>query len=343
MMKIISILIPVFNEDKYIENTLNSVLNFTIPENISIEILIIDGGSTDNTIAIVKHFQSYTSNIKIFSNPKKFQNCGLNIGIRQAKGEWILRLDAHALYPKDYLFTLYNTAISTNAVNIGGIIKTLPGDSSFQAKLVQAITTHPFGVGDATFRTGIKEGPVDTVPFGFFDKQIFNNIGYYNEKLIRGEDYEFNARIRKNNYVVWMNPNIVSTYYNQKSIISFYKKQLLLEGPYNTLMWFLAPYSFAYRHIIPFIFFLGVSSGLILVVLPDYLFYIYISVLFLYFVISIYSSYQQSLRFKSLKLFIFLPLSFFCFHYSYGLGVFLGFIKLFLQRFKIINTFNYEQ
>ena len=335
----ISIIVPTFNEEKFINNILDSIYNFILPDNIVIEVLIIDAYSTDLTIEIVnKYIESY-DNIKIIYNKNKFQNYALNLGIKNSKGVWILRLDAHSIYPKDYLYFSYTTAIESQASNVGGIIITLPGDNSFQAKLVQAISTHVFGVGDSTFRTGIKEGEVDTVPFGFFPKSLFYDLGFYNEKLVRGEDYEFNARIRKNNLKVWMYPNIKATYYNQKNLYLFYKKQILLEGPYNVLMWFLAPYSFTLRHLIPFIFFSGVVLGFFLSLISIFIMYIYIIILILYLVISIYASIQQSIRYKTYKIFIFLPILFFLFHFLYGFGILLGFFKLFLNKFPGVNTY----
>ena len=333
----ISIIVPTFNEEKFIANILDSIYNFKLPENIVIEVLIIDAYSTDLTIEIVnKYIESY-DNIKIIYNQFKFQNYALNLGIKNSIGDWILRLDAHSIYSKDYLLLSYKTAIDTKASNVGGIINTLPGDNSFQAKLVQAISTHPFGVGDSTFRTGIKEGEVDTVPFGFFPKSLFDKIGFFNEKLVRGEDYEFNSRIRKNNFKVWMNPNIKASYFNQKNLFLFYKKQILLEGPYNVLMWFLAPYSFTLRHLIPFIFFGGVILGFFLSLMSNFIMYLYLFILILYFCISIYAAIQQSIRYKTYNLFLFLPFLFFLFHFLYGFGVLFGFFKLLLNKFPGVN------
>jgi glycosyltransferase involved in cell wall biosynthesis len=334
--ELVSILIPTFNEEKFIVNTLESVYRFELPINVSIEVIIIDGFSSDNTINLVQNFKG-NRNIKIIYNEHKFQNFALNLGIKNSNGNWILRLDAHTLYPTDYLYKSYVTAINTSAANTGGIIITLPGNDSFQACLIQALTTHSFGVGDSTFRSGAANGPVDTVPFGFFPKKLFDEIGYYNDKLVRGEDYEFNSRIRKFGKIVWMNSEIVSSYFNQSKINLFLKKQLLLEGPYNAIMWYLAPYTFALRHIIPFFFFSGVILGFCFSFVSVYLKYMYFGVLILYFFIAIFSSIQQVIRYKDYKLFLTLPPLFFAFHFVYGCGVFIGFIKILVSKFRGID------
>ena len=326
--KVISIIIPCRNEEQYISKCLNSVNDFLIPKDVEIEIFVIDGESTDRTLRIVEDFIHNDNRIKILKNPDIFQANALNIGISQSSGAWIMRLDAHTIYPKTYLMDLYNTAIETNAENCGGQLKTLPGGTNYGASLVQALTTHSFGVGDSSFRTDAKPGEVDTVPFGFFKRKIFDKIGLFNEKLVRAQDYEFNRRILKYGYKIWMNPDIKCTYYNQSSLLKFYKKQIFKEAPYNAYMWFLAPYTFAYRHAITGAFALGIIGGLFLSLYIPIIKFIFVSVLVLYFCLSILSSFQQAIRYKMFLHMVALPICFFLFHFLHGVGVLSGIIRI---------------
>lgn len=327
---LISIVVPVRNEEKYIINCLNSILSFNIPKDFDYEIMVVDGNSDDNTLELVKNFISDNekNNIKIIKNQKLTQAHGLNIAINNAIGSRILRLDAHCIYSKNYLYDLIETSKRKNVENIGGIVITKRGGSNYSAGLVQALTTHKFGVGDSSFRTEAIESESDTVPFGFFKKSIFDQIGYFDERLVRAQDYEFNRRIIKCGGKIWLNPNITATYFNQPSIASFLKKQLFKEAPYNAYMWYLAPYTFAYRHAITGVFTTGVIGGILLAPFTLFIKYTFFSVMVIYFVLAVVSAIQQAKRYKKMLHVLTLPISFFLYHFLHGLGVLGGLMRL---------------
>jgi len=329
---LISVVVPVRNEEEYIENCINSILSFELPKDIKIEVLIMDGLSDDNTKKIVKNKYSKNENIFLIDNPNKIQSTALNLGILRSNGEYILRLDAHTNYPKNYLKKIIETENKHNSDNTGGVCLTQAGGKNFGAQIVQALTTHKFGVGNSNFRAGFKEGYVDTVPFGFFKKSLFKKIGFFDERLVRAQDYEFNARIINGGGKIWMNPEVVCYYYNQKYFYNFLMKYLTKEGPYNAYMWFIAPYTFSFRHVIPLLFSLGVIIGFFLSILITFVKYVYIFILLLYLFIALISSFQQALNFKNYKFLFFLPISFFLFHFLYGFGILIGIINLILGK-----------
>jgi len=330
--EMISIIIPCRNEEHRISACLDSIVQFVIPEKVEVEILVVDGNSDDKTVEIVNGFSDKYPQIRLMSNPDQIQSCGLNIGIRSAKGEYILRLDAHSQYPQNYLNLCHHTMKNTGADIVGGIVITLPGNDSPQALLVQMITTHSFGVGNAYFRTKERNGPVDTVPFGFFHRAIFDQIGYFDERLVRNQDYEFNCRIRKTGGIVWSNPDIRIFYYNQTTLSQFLKKQFILEAPYNVFMWYLAPYTFKARHAITGIFTGFVICGLLLSIYYKLILNIYCSVMVLYFALSLRASFQQARRMQNWSQLFILPFAFFSFHFVHGLGVLKGLIRLILRK-----------
>ncbi len=326
---IISVVIPCRNEELYIQQCVNSVRRFIIPENYQIEILLLDGNSFDKTIEIIKKLQEEDSSIKLISNNEIYQSFAINKALQFAKGEWIMRLDAHSIYPKNYLKLCLETALRTKADNVGGLFITLPGGDSIQAKLVQALTTHKFGVGDAGFRTGEKEESiVDTVPYGFFKRSLFEKIGLLDERLIRAQDYEFNRRISSNGGKVWRNSEILVYYHNQPDLISFYKKQFYKEAPYNAYLWYVAPYAFAIRHAITGVFAGGIIIGGFLAIFFTAIKFLYFSILGLYFLLSFLSAIQQAVRYKQIKYILMLPPCFFLYHFIHGIGVIVGVFKL---------------
>jgi len=328
---IISILIPCLNEEKYIDKCLQSVCSFRLPENCETEIFVIDGMSSDNTRNIVQKIVEGHSNIKLIDNPGRIQSCALNTAIPLTKGSFILRLDAHSEYPDDYLYILYNASLEKAADNYGGLFITRPGGDTYQAQLVQALTTHMFGVGNSGFRLGYKSDYADSVPYGFFRRDVFEKYGYFDERLKRCQDYEFNRRIIKNGGKIWRCSDVSFQYYNQPSVYKFLKKQLIKEGPYNAYMWYLAPYTFAYRHVVPAVFAAGVISGVILSVFFNFMAWAFLSVMAIYSIMAVFSAVQQAIRFKLFRHVLFLPFCFFLYHFIYGLGILSGIIKVLLH------------
>tara|TARA_B100001250_G_scaffold360657_1_gene338282 strand:- start:27374 stop:28417 length:1044 start_codon:yes stop_codon:yes gene_type:complete len=329
---LISIIAPIRNEENTIEEVLHSLKKQSLPESILLEIILIDGMSDDDTINIISRFKdaNLSMNIKILKNKNRYIPFALNIGLKESSGLYICRIDTHTVYPKDYIKNCYETIKAVDADNVGGYIITKKFDNSIGANIVQALVTHKFGVGNSGFRVGREDGLVDTVPYGFFKKAIFDKVGNFNEKLIRTQDYEMNRRIKKEGGKVWFSNKIYSINYNQKSFIDFLKKQFFWEAPFNVYMWYIAPYTLAFRHAITLFFSAGVIGGIFIQnIFP--LKIIYFSVLFLYLLLAIISSIQQVIRYKKLVLLPLLPLCFFLYHFIHGIGMIIGFIKILLN------------
>lgn len=337
-MKLISVIVPVYNEEKYILRCLNSILTFEIPQKTEVEILIVDGLSNDKTLEIISLNFSKVNNIRILQNSKKIQSSALNIGITNAKGDYIVRLDAHSIYPKDYLTKLDQTIHRVNADNVGGVIKSMAADASYNAAFVQALTTHWFGVGNSKFRTGAPEGYVDTVPFGYFKKELFSKIGLFDERLERAQDYEFNCRIIRNGGKIWLNPEVVVSYYNQPTFFKFLKKQIILDAPYNAYMWYIAPQTLSLRHAITAIFAMGIIVGLALSFVSPLLKISFLTVLLIYFLLAIAASISQGIKYNNRFHFVLLPFGFLLYHFMHGIGVLYGLIKIILKK-SPVQTF----
>jgi len=215
----VSIIIPCRNEENYIARCLDSVLSQDYPGD-KLEILLADGMSTDGTPQIILDYEKKHPSIRYFQNPKKIVTMGLNILIKQAKGELIARMDAHTEFPKDYISKCVKYIQEHNVDNVGGIILTLPGNNTLRAKAIALAMSSPFGVGNSYFRTGVKEPRlVDTVPFGCFRREVFDRIGLFDEDMVRSQDAEFNLRLIKNGGKILLVPEIVSRYYARDSFI----------------------------------------------------------------------------------------------------------------------------
>jgi glycosyltransferase involved in cell wall biosynthesis len=304
------------------------VRSFEIPDGFSTEVLVLDGMSTDGTREIVSEVASVDPRIRLVDNPKRTQSAALNLGIPMAAGDYIMRLDAHSVYPTDYLARTVETAIRTGADNTGGVVATLRRGTGYQAALVQALTTHKFGVGDSGFRTDAVEGQADTVPYGCFRKDVFRKVGFFDERLLRAQDYEMNRRITAAGGKIWMNPEIRVQYYQQPDLPSFIKKQVAHEAPYNAYLWYLAPYAFTPRHAITGVFAAGVIGGLLISRFSTVVAIIFGSVMALYFALAFAAGVQQAVRYKEPRHVIFAPIGFFLYHLLHGVGVLIGLARL---------------
>jgi succinoglycan biosynthesis protein ExoA len=324
---LVSVVVPCYQEEGFIRGCLESVRTFGLPPNVSIEVLVVDGGSTDATRALVRDFTTTDSRFRMIDNPRRTQAIGLNIGIRSARGDYVMRLDAHSTYPRDYLEQCLRTAERTRCENVGGIFDTRARGTSYQASLVQALTTHWFGVG-RSFRTTASEGPADTVAYGFFRRDAFERFGLVDERLVRAEDYELNRRIAARGGRVWLNPDIVVEYNQLATLREFLRKQFFVDAPYNAYMWYLAPYTFAVRHAASAFFALGIIVGLPLALVSKSVANLVVVVVAVYAVFAVSASVQQALRYRRWKHALFLPLSFLAYHLTHGLGVLAGVLRI---------------
>jgi succinoglycan biosynthesis protein ExoA len=327
-MTLISVIIPCLNEERFIDGCLTSVLAFELPASVEMEVFVMDGQSEDRTAEIVRGIAARDPRVKPRSNPGRIQSTALNLALGESRGEWIMRLDAHSFYPPNYLKLCLETAERTGADNVGGLFITRPGGDSYQASLVQALTTHRFGVGDAGYRVGAAEGPADTVPYGFFRRSVFERIGLFDQRLLRAQDYEFNRRIVASGGRVWRNPDIHVIYHNQPTLTSFLRKQLDKEAPSNVYMWYVAPYAFAPRHGITGAFAAGVIGGAALALRSRRVRRLYAGTLALYAWLAVVSSAQQAARYREPRHLVCLPWCFAGFHLAHGLGILRGLARL---------------
>jgi glycosyltransferase involved in cell wall biosynthesis len=323
----VTVVMPVRNEVAFIERSLSSLLVQDYPMS-QVEILVVDGMSEDGTRQTVEGFTRRFHFIRLLDNPGRIVPTALNIAIRAARGQWLIRLDAHSIYPPDYVRLCVETARRTGADNVGGVFITLPRDESRQALLVQAITTSRFGVGNAEYRLDVREGPADTVPYGCFRREIFTEIGLFDERLVRNQDYEFNRRLTRAGKRIWLNPAIQVKYYNQATL-----RGLLIQafgtGKWNPWTWFVAPCAFAPRHVVPGLFVLGLLGVLGFTFLVPRGWLALVTIFTPYLVLALLASFQQSRRY-GLGILLFLPPLFLVYHTSYGLGTLWGALRLFV-------------
>jgi glycosyltransferase involved in cell wall biosynthesis len=221
--RFVSVIMPCREEEIYIAKALTSILANDYPQDY-LEVLVVDGMSTDGTRKIVAEYAREHQFIKLLDNPKRITPAALNIGIAQARGDIIIRVDAHSTYPPDYLSSLVAWQEKTGADNVGGMWRILSGSNTTMARAIALALAQPFGAGNAYYRIGASAPRwVDTVPFGCYPREVFSRIGTFDEELVRNQDDEFNLRLRKNGGRTLLIPEIVVDYYARESLVKLWR------------------------------------------------------------------------------------------------------------------------
>jgi succinoglycan biosynthesis protein ExoA len=207
----ISVVIPVRNEAEHLGLALQSILDMQYPGDL--EILVADGASTDATAEVAR---SFGPEVKVVDNPTGTTPSGLNRAIEASSGTIILRCDAHSLLPQNYALTAVRLLKETGAGNVGGVQRAI-GTTPLQRAIAFAMTSRA-GTGDATFHRGGPPGETDTVYLGVFQRSILDQVGLFDETLIRNQDYELNYRIRASGSTVYFSPELSVEYRPRPSL-----------------------------------------------------------------------------------------------------------------------------
>lgn len=322
-----SLIVPIFNEEKYIEDCVRSLKLQDIPAD-QMEILLVDGRSTDQTGAIIKRLQEEDpARIRVLDNPRRIQASAMNIGAKHAKGEYLVRIDAHAEYPTQYVSTCIRLLKTQNAVNAGCITEATA--KTKKGKLISMLMTSPFGVGGSDFRVGAESGFVDTVPFGTFRRDYFLEIGGFDERLVRSEDNEINYRIRKRGDRIYMTNEIATKYFCRETVKGL-GAMAFANGKWTIIASKFCPGSMSLKYFVPFAFALSLVIMPILSMLWWGFGLLFGLELGLYCLLALLASLQKTKKISELPyLFALFPI----FHVCYGVGAICGIWDLIRKKY----------
>ncbi len=326
----VSVIIPCFNEEKYIGQCIDSF--FKEPDGLNLEILIIDGMSTDSTRAeIAKKQATHPGKIRIIDNHKKKTPFALNLGIAHAKGDYTLIASAHSSFDSDYisLITQLFDEEKYEADIIGGMMETKVLTETPKSLSIMHVLSNKFGVGNSMFRVGVKIPTyVDTVPFGIYKTNLLKSINGYDTRLIRNHDIEMSKRILAMGYKILLLPTPRCYYYARETFSKLFQNNYR-NGNWNIKTVYITKRfsSLSLRHFIPLIFLLSILLPLLAaLILPQ------LSILAL---IS-FGLYGAVILSQSIKIFKdnsrtsigYSLLAFMVLHISYGLGSLSGLFSL---------------
>lgn len=242
----VSVIIPCYNEQATIRLLLEALRQQTFPR-AELEVIISDGMSTDGTREAIAAFQRDFPDLEVYvvDNTLRSIPSAVNRGLEAARGEIIVRLDAHSKPYPDYIERCVQALEAGRGDNVGGVWEIHPGAQTWIARSIAVAAAHPLGVGDALYRHAKQAAEVDTVPFGSFKRELIERIGTFDESLLTNEDYEFNARVRKAGGRIWLDPSIRSIYFARPTLMElarqywrygYWKWRMLRRYP-DTLRW----------------------------------------------------------------------------------------------------------
>lgn len=324
----VSIIIPCRNEERYIVKNIASILAQDYLGEL--EVIVVDGMSTDKTRELVLNFDD--SRVKLVENEAQFTPHALNLGVKNATGEIFIILGGHAFLTEGFVRKNVKILQADRSVGCaGGQILNIHENKA--SELISKAMTSPFGVGNATFRTGGKAGFVDTVAFGAYWKRIHDEIGGFDEDLVRNQDDEYNYKVVKAGYKIYFDPAIISNYFVRGSYAKLYRQyyqygywKVYVNTKHKTIT--------TIRQMIPLFFVLGLVGGVLLSLIWPLFWLVFLSGIGAYQLLAIASGIRVG---KSVLEGLRIALVFPILHFSYGLGYLVGIVEFLVLNKKPSN------
>lgn len=326
MKRTVTVGVIAYNEHRYLHDLLQDVLDQTYPKDVT-EIILVDGESSDDTWDIMQTFGDKYGDqymgIKILKNPKRIQPAGWNVVIQNSCADILLRVDAHARLPRDFIEKNV-MCINSGEFVCGGPRENIMDENTPWKRMLLNAEQSLFGAGIAAYRQKTEtKSYVTSVFLGAYCKEVLSRVGLFNEKLIRTEDNEYHYRIRQAGFRICYDPTIHS-YYQTRNSFREMLKQKYLNGFWIGKTLFVCPGCISLFHLVPTGFVWGMLLTAALcacsVTWPAITFWI------VYGTVNIFMSLTAFLSEKNLAC-VCLPVLFFLLHMSYGVGTTLGIIE----------------
>lgn len=323
----VSIVIPCRNEKNYIQKCLDSFINQTYPKELY-EVLVCDGMSDDGTREIVKRYEEKYYNVHLLNNDGLTAPKAMNIGIIHSKAESIIIFGAHAYADKYFIQKNVELLYRNKEIGcVGGTLETI--SENVKGEAIALAMSSPFGVGNALFRYAKEETYVDTVAFGAYKRTVLDEIGYFDDELVRNQDDEINFRVTKAGYKILLSPQIRATYYSRGSLKKLWR-QYFQYGFWKVRVMQKHGGTPSIRHLVPMAFVLGNIGAAILSMFFKSIFYIWMAVLGLYIIGDLISASKLTKGKRNLLKYV--PIVFPILHFSYGLGFLDGILNFYIIK-----------
>lgn len=322
----VSIVIPCRNEAAYIGPCLDSLVALDYDKSL-LNVYVCDGLSDDGTVEIIRSYEQRYPFIHYLENTQRTTPFALNLGLRVPGYDFAIILGAHATLHPSYIKACIRAFAQDPQIGCaGGVIENVHENEVSEA--IGKAMSSVFGVGNAHFRTHTASGYVDTVAFGAYKKEVFEKCGYFDESLIRNQDDEFNYRILKAGFKIWLSPEIKCRYFVRASFAKL-QRQYYQYGYWKVFVNKKHKAVTTVRQLIPALWLLFLCLGWLPALLWCPLIFPYLAVIAVYIGVSVAAalrlSAQPATAVRILR-------AFWTLHFAYGSGYIFG-----IFEFLILN------
>jgi glycosyltransferase involved in cell wall biosynthesis len=244
-VELVSVVVPARNEEGFIGATLDALRR---QDHAELQIIVVDGGSTDGTVTVVEHHMVEDPRIELVDNPRQTIPAALNLGLARARGRWLVRMDAHSTVDGSYVGSAVDRLREGRWGGVGGRkdgVGTTPAGRAIAAALGSR-----FGVGGSVYHHGVTEQEVDHIPFGAYPTELVRKLGGWDERLVANEDFEFDHRLRRSGAVLLFDPRLKISWHSRQSIRELFQ-QYRRYGRAKVDVALLHPGSLRPRHLLP--------------------------------------------------------------------------------------------
>lgn len=327
----LSIIVPCRNEARHIRQLLESLLAQEM-QGISWEVIVADGVSDDGTAEVIQEYSLRDRRIRRIPNQRRIVSTGLNEAIRHAEGDIIVRMDVHTEYATDYVRQCVEVLEETGADNVGGAWRAR--GNGIVGEAIAAAFRSRFSAGGAASHREDYEGPVDTVYLGCWRKSTLEELGLFDEDLVRNQDDELNLRLSRKGGLIWQSGRILSHYTPRNSLANLFR-QYMQYGFWKVQVIRKHRLPASWRHLVPGVFVLTLLGlpvaaglcglmGLRRAALGTV--FSWSAVVMAYLVANILASVRAAAR-SSWRLLLMLPIVFVTYHSAYGFGFLFGLVR----------------
>jgi glycosyltransferase involved in cell wall biosynthesis len=321
------VIVPCRNEERHIATCLESILANDYPKE-RMEILVLDGMSEDGTREIVASYAKRFPRIRLVDNPRKHIPAAMNTGIRAARGERILKMDAHSTYQLEYISRCVRYQDAYGAENAGGVCKMVPGADTAMAKAIVLGLGHRFGSGNANVKIGVdKPTWSDTAAFGCFRRELFERIGLFDEHLLSSSDLDLNQRIQAAGGGILLAPDVVVNYMADANLRAF-RRHVFADGVWISYVLKFGKRAWSWRHWVPAGLAVSLAGAFGLGAVNRGFLWLGLSIAAMYAAASLAVSLQTAVRERDARMAYLLPIVFAVRHLVHGAGTLFGLVLI---------------